>query len=50
MFGGKDTPNVHKLLKRFPLFDNFYNPAASRLTATSGSPREWLPAGEDTDD
>ena len=23
VFGGKDTPNAHELVKRFPLFDNF---------------------------
>lgn len=27
IFGGKDTPNAHALLKRFPLLDNFYDPA-----------------------
>ncbi|HEY2678437.1 MAG TPA: bifunctional YncE family protein/alkaline phosphatase family protein [Steroidobacteraceae bacterium] len=27
VFGGKDTPNVHALVKRFPLFDNFYDPS-----------------------
>jgi YVTN family beta-propeller protein len=27
VFGGKDSPNAHKLVKRFPLFDNFYNPS-----------------------
>jgi len=26
VFGGKDTPNAHNLIKRFPLFDNFYDP------------------------
>src|SRR3984893_1808743 len=26
VFGGKVTPNVHALIKRFPLFDNFYGP------------------------
>jgi YVTN family beta-propeller protein len=27
VFGGKVTPNAHKLVKRFPLFDNFYDPS-----------------------
>ena len=27
VFGGKDTPNAHKLVKRFPLLDNFYDPS-----------------------
>ncbi len=27
VFGGKDTPNAHALIKRFPLFDNFYDPS-----------------------
>ena len=27
VFGGKDTPNAHALVQRFPLFDNFYNPS-----------------------
>lgn len=27
IFGGKDTPNVHNLVKRFPLLDNFYDPS-----------------------
>ena len=27
VFGGNDTPNVHNLIKRFPLLDNFYDPS-----------------------
>ena len=27
IFGGVDTPNVHNLIKRFPLLDNFYDPS-----------------------
>ncbi len=27
VFGGVDTPNVHQLIKRFPLLDNYYNPS-----------------------
>jgi YVTN family beta-propeller protein len=27
VFGGKDSPNVHQLVKRFPLLDNFYDPS-----------------------
>ena len=27
VFGGNDTPNVHNLVKRFPLLDNFYDPS-----------------------
>jgi len=37
VFGGKDTPNAHKLLKRFPLFDNFYDP--SRQSADG---HQWI--------
>jgi YVTN family beta-propeller protein len=37
VFGGKDTPNIHKLLKRFPLFDNFYDP--SRQSADG---HQWI--------
>jgi YVTN family beta-propeller protein len=37
VFGGKDTPNVHTLVKRFPLFDNFYDP--SRQSADG---HQWI--------
>ena len=37
VFGGKDTPNVHDLVKRFPLFDNFYDP--SRQSADG---HQWI--------
>jgi YVTN family beta-propeller protein len=37
VFGGKDTPNAHKLVKRFPLFDNFYDP--SRQSADG---HQWI--------
>ena len=37
VFGGKDTPNMHTLLKRFPLFDNFYDP--SRQSADG---HQWI--------
>jgi len=37
VFGGKDTPNAHTLLNRFPLFDNFYDP--SRQSADG---HQWL--------
>jgi len=40
VFGGKDTPNVHKLVKRFPLFDNFYDP--SRQSADG---HQWITEG-----
>ena len=40
VFGGKDTPNVHKLLTRFPLFDNFYDP--SRQSADG---HQWITEG-----
>jgi len=35
-----DTPNVHKLVKRFPLLDNFYNP--SRQSADG---HQWITEG-----
>jgi hypothetical protein len=37
VFGAKDTPNVHNLIKRFPLFDNFYDP--SRQSADG---HQWI--------
>lgn len=37
VFGGKDTPNAHELVKRFPLFDNFYDP--SRQSADG---HQWI--------
>ena len=40
MFGGKDTPNVHALVTRFPLFDNFYDP--SRQSADG---HQWITEG-----
>jgi YVTN family beta-propeller protein len=40
VFGGKDTPNVHNLVKRFPLLDNFYDP--SRQSADG---HQWLIEG-----
>ncbi len=40
VFGGKDTPNMHRLLKRFPLFDNFYDP--SRQSADG---HQWITEG-----
>ncbi len=40
VFGGKDTPNAHELVKRFPLFDNFYDP--SRQSADG---HQWITEG-----
>jgi YVTN family beta-propeller protein len=40
VFGAKDTPNVHELVKRFPLFDNFYDP--SRQSADG---HQWITEG-----
>ncbi len=37
VFGGKDSPNVHALVKRFPLLDNFYDP--SRQSADG---HQWI--------
>ncbi len=37
VFGGKDTPNVHNLVQRFPLLDNFYDP--SRQSADG---HQWI--------
>jgi YVTN family beta-propeller protein len=37
VFGGKDSPNAHTLVKRFPLFDNFYDP--SRQSADG---HQWI--------
>jgi len=40
VFGGKDTPNAHALVKRFPLLDNFYDP--SRQSADG---HQWIAEG-----
>jgi YVTN family beta-propeller protein len=40
VFGGKDTPNAHTLIQRFPLFDNFYDP--SRQSADG---HQWITEG-----
>ena len=40
VFGWQDTPNVHELVKRFPLFDNFYDP--SRQSADG---HQWITEG-----
>jgi YVTN family beta-propeller protein len=37
VFGGKDTPNMHNIVKRFPLLDNFYDP--SRQSADG---HQWI--------
>ena len=37
VFGGTATPNFHSLVKRFPLFDNFYDP--SRQSADG---HQWI--------
>jgi hypothetical protein len=40
VFGGQDTPNVHTLVQRFPLLDNFYDP--SRQSADG---HQWITEG-----
>ncbi len=40
VFGGKDTPNAHTLVQRFPLLDNFYNPARQ-----SADGHQWITEG-----
>jgi len=40
VFGGATTPNAHALVKRFPLFDNFYDP--SRQSADG---HQWITEG-----
>ena len=40
VFGGKVSPNAHKLVKRFPLLDNFYDP--SRQSADG---HQWITEG-----
>jgi YVTN family beta-propeller protein len=40
VFGGNITPNAHKLIKRFPLLDNFYDP--SRQSADG---HQWISEG-----
>jgi YVTN family beta-propeller protein len=37
VFGGADSPNVHNLIQRFPLLDNFYDP--SRQSADG---HQWI--------
>jgi YVTN family beta-propeller protein len=40
VFGSNVTPNAHELIKRFPLFDNFYDP--SRQSADG---HQWISEG-----
>jgi YVTN family beta-propeller protein len=40
VFGGADTPNMHNLITRFPLLDNFYDP--SRQSADG---HQWITEG-----
>jgi YVTN family beta-propeller protein len=40
VFGGPDSPNVHALVTRFPLLDNFYDP--SRQSADG---HQWIQEG-----
>ena len=40
VFGASVTPNAHKLVKRFPLFDNFYAPSWA-----SADGHQWLNQG-----
>jgi YVTN family beta-propeller protein len=40
VFGGKDTPNAHLWVQRFPLLDNFYDP--SRQSADG---HQWIQEG-----
>ena len=40
VFGGKDTPNAHALVERFPLFDNFYDPGRQ-----SADGHQWITEG-----
>jgi hypothetical protein len=40
VFGGKDTPNAHALIQRFPLLDKFYDP--SRQSADG---HQWITEG-----
>ena len=40
VFGGKDSPNAHALVTRFPLLDNFYDP--SRQSADG---HQWITEG-----
>jgi YVTN family beta-propeller protein len=37
VFGGADTPNMHNIIERFPLLDNFYDP--SRQSADG---HQWI--------
>jgi YVTN family beta-propeller protein len=37
VFGGADSPNMHAIVQRFPLFDNFYDP--SRQSADG---HQWI--------
>jgi len=40
VFGGADTPNAHALVQRFPLLDNFYDPARQ-----SADGHQWITEG-----
>jgi hypothetical protein len=43
VFGGKITPNAHKLIKRFPLLDNFYDPSRQSADGRQWISRAWRP-------
>ncbi|GAC1303991.1 MAG: alkaline phosphatase family protein [Steroidobacteraceae bacterium] len=40
VFGERDTPNAHALVKRFPLLDNFYDPGRQ-----SADGHQWITEG-----
>ena len=47
VFGGKDTPNVHALVQRFPLLDNFYDPSRQSADGHQWITEAVAPFGDD---
>ncbi len=47
VFGGKDTPNAHALVQRFPLFDNFYDPSRQSADGHQWITEAYAPYADD---
>jgi YVTN family beta-propeller protein len=47
VFGAKDTPNAHALVKRFPLLDNFYNPSRQSADGHNWILQAFAPYADD---
>ena len=47
VFGGKDSPNAHKLVQRFPLLDNFYDPSRQSADGHNWATQGMAPYADD---